>query len=61
MELCYRGTFYQSEQLTVPTQKRDRPIIGKYRGVALKLNSSTPAASSQAPQKLTYRGVTYFR
>lgn len=61
MELCYRGISYESKFRTVATQKNDRLIIGKYRGVIFQLNAFTPTTSSQASLKLTYRGATYFR
>jgi hypothetical protein len=69
MELCYRGIGYQSKPQTMPNQssaqavspQENRPIIGKYRGVSLQLNSFPQTNAPQAPLKLTYRGATYFR
>lgn len=61
MELCYRGTYYQSKSLTMTAQKSGHPIVGKYRGATLRLNTLTQKASPQAPLKLTYRGTNYLR
>lgn len=57
MQLTYRGTSYELSPINATEESGE--IVGKYRGVLLKVLTTTTVSVCQMPLKLKYRGTSY--